>query len=76
MNAQDGDDGARLQQLVQQLAEAAKGYDPSPGAAGYISRSNVSQVAKEITRLMMAPSDMSMHHSVNVCSYPAPTVLC
>ncbi|KIW20562.1 hypothetical protein PV08_01137 [Exophiala spinifera] len=60
------DDGEKLQELIQQLSEAAKGYDASPGAAGYISRTNVSQVAKEIVRLMMAPSDMSMHHSANM----------
>lgn len=60
------DDGEKLQDLVEQLSEAAKGYDASPGAAGYISRTSVSQVAKEIVRLMMAPSDMSMHHAANV----------
>lgn len=60
------DDGPKLQQLVEQLAEAAKGYDPSPGAAGYVSRTNVSQVAKEIVRLMMAPSHMAMQHATNV----------
>ncbi|KIW38277.1 uncharacterized protein PV06_09257 [Exophiala oligosperma] len=60
------DDGEKLQDLVEQLSEAAKGYDASPGAAGYISRTSVSQVAKEIVRLMMAPSDMSMHHAANM----------
>lgn len=60
------DDGEKLQELVQRLSEAAKGYDASPGASGYISRTSVSQVAKEIVRLLMAPSDMSMHHAANV----------
>jgi hypothetical protein len=66
------DEGAQLQQLVQQLAETAKEYDPSPGPAGYISRTNVSAIAKEIMRLMMVPSDMSMYHSVNVCTTSPP----
>ncbi|KAK5226560.1 hypothetical protein LTR47_009017 [Exophiala xenobiotica] len=66
MSTHTQNDGDKLQQLVQQLSEVAKGYDPSPGAAGYISRTNVSHVAKEIVRLMMNPSDMSMHHAANM----------
>ena len=72
MSSPTQNDGDKLQQLVQQLSEVAKGYDPSPGAAGYISRTNVSHVAKEIVRLMMAPSDMSMHHAANVCQLQNP----
>ena len=64
LSAQDG--AARLQDLVQQLTEAAKACDHSPGANGYATRTNVAGIAKDIVRLMMAPSDMSMHHSVNV----------
>lgn len=60
------DDAAQLQQLVQRLTEAASDYDPTPGAAGYVKRTNVSQIAKEIVRLTMVPSDMSMYHSINV----------
>jgi hypothetical protein len=60
------DDAAQLQVLVQKLTEASREYESSPGAGSYIARTNVSQVAKDIVRLMMVPSDMSMHHSVNV----------
>jgi hypothetical protein len=60
------DEAAQLQELVKQLTEAAKAVDHSPGGHGYATRTNVAGIAKDIVRLMMAPSDMSMHHSVNV----------
>ncbi|KAI1613983.1 S-adenosyl-L-methionine-dependent methyltransferase [Exophiala viscosa] len=59
------DDGPKLQQLAEQLSEAAKGYTPGPGAAGYESRANVTHIAKEIVRLMMAPNHMAMQHATN-----------
>lgn len=62
------DAAAQLQELVQKLSEASQQYGSSPEAQSYIARTNVSQIAKDIVRLMMAPSDMSMHHSVNVRS--------
>ncbi|OQU97333.1 hypothetical protein CLAIMM_03279 [Cladophialophora immunda] len=62
----DQDQAAQLQELIQQLTEAAKACDYSPGSKGYISRTNVAAIAKDIVRLVMAPSDMSMHHSVNM----------
>ena len=60
------DDGPKLQQLVEQLTEAAKGYTPGSGGAGYESRANVTHIAKEIVRLMMAPNHMAMQHATNV----------
>ena len=62
------DEADELKQLVEQLTTAAKACDYSPGAKGYIARTNVAGIAKDIARLMMAPSDMSMHHSINVCT--------
>ena len=59
-------EAAQLQELIQQLTDFAKACDYAPGAKGYIARTNVAGIAKDIVRLMMAPSDMSMHHSVNV----------
>jgi hypothetical protein len=59
-------EATQLKELIQQLTEAAETCDYSPGARGYIARTNVAGIAKDIVRLMMAPSDMSMHHSVNV----------
>lgn len=56
----------QLQDLVEQLTDAAKACDYSPGAKGYMARTHIAGIAKDIVRLMMAPSDMSMHHSVNV----------
>jgi hypothetical protein len=66
MSTPPQDEAAQLQGLIQQLTDAAKACDYSPGAKGYIARTNVAGIAKDIVRLMMAPSDMSMHHSVNV----------
>ncbi|KIX95069.1 uncharacterized protein Z520_09379 [Fonsecaea multimorphosa CBS 102226] len=60
------DQAAQLQELIQQLTEAAKACDYAPGSKGYIARTNVAGIAKDIVRLVMAPSDMSMHHSVNM----------
>ncbi|KIW70707.1 hypothetical protein PV04_02951 [Phialophora macrospora] len=60
------DEAAQLQGLIEQLTDAARACDYSPGAKGYIARTNVAGIAKDIVRLMMAPSDMSMHHSVNM----------
>ncbi|KAH0846139.1 hypothetical protein FOPE_12716 [Fonsecaea pedrosoi] len=60
------DQAAQLQELIQQLTVAANACDYAPGSQGYISRTNVAAIAKDIVRLVMAPSDMSMHHSVNV----------
>lgn len=61
------DDSGQLQTLVQELVKVSEGYDSTPGPASYVSRTNIIQKAKEIQRLMMAPSDMSMHHSANAC---------
>ncbi|OAL33322.1 hypothetical protein AYO20_07333 [Fonsecaea nubica] len=60
------DQAAQLQELIQQLTVAANACDYAPGTQGYISRTNVAAIAKDIVRLVMAPSDMSMHHSVNM----------
>ena len=60
------DEATQLQELIQQLTDAAKACDYSPGANGYIARTQVAGIAKDIARLMLAPSDMSMHHAVNV----------
>ncbi|OCT50406.1 putative O-methyltransferase [Cladophialophora carrionii] len=66
MSAPEHDEATQLQGLIQQLSDAAKACDYSPGAKGYVARTNVAGIAKDIVRLMMAPSDMSMHHSVNM----------
>ena len=66
MAEQEQNEAAQLQELIQQLTDAAKACDYAPGAKGYSARTNVAGIAKDIVRLMMAPSDMSMHHSVNV----------
>ena len=60
------DEAAQLHELIQQLTDAAKACDYSPGSKGYVARTNVAGIAKDIARLMMAPSDMAMHHVVNV----------
>ena len=65
---QEKDDAAQLQDLLQQLADVAKVCDFSTGPKGYIARTNVASIAKDIVRHVMAPSDMSMHHSANVSS--------
>ena len=66
MGSSGPQDASELKALVQQLSKAADGYNGETSAAGYISRTNIIQKAKEIARLMMAPSDMSMHHSLNM----------
>ena len=60
------DETQQLQELIEELTQVSKNYDPTPGPAGYISRSNIIGKAKEIAHLMMNPTDMSMHHTVNV----------
>lgn len=71
------EEATQLQDLLQQLTDAAKACDYSPGAKGYIARTHVAGIAKDIVRLMMAPSDMSMHHSVNVLMpFFVPNVCC
>ncbi|KIX09480.1 uncharacterized protein Z518_00560 [Rhinocladiella mackenziei CBS 650.93] len=66
MSSPAKDEAEQLQELVQQLAAAAKDYVPSSGPQNYIDRSNITRKAKEIMRLMMAPSDMPLYHTVNM----------
>lgn len=46
MATQEPNEAAQLQQLQQQLTDAAKACDYAPGAEGYVARTNVTGIAK------------------------------
>ena len=56
----------QFQELLAQLNEVAKGYSTSPDVNGMKSRVAIVEKAKGIMQAMMDPSDMGMHHLVNV----------
>ena len=64
----------QFQKLVAQLNEVAKAYSDLPDVNGTKSRTAITEKAKSIVQAMMDPSDMGMHHLVNV-STPQSTPL-
>jgi len=55
-----------LQDLINQLSNVAKDYDTSSDVNGIKSRVAIAEKAKKLVRAVMDPSDMGMHHLVNV----------
>ncbi|ETN38242.1 uncharacterized protein HMPREF1541_06273 [Cyphellophora europaea CBS 101466] len=60
------DDSAQLQTLLGQLTAAVGAYRPGPEPEAYAARMDITAKVKEMQRLMMAPADMALHHTVNM----------
>lgn len=56
----------QFQEFLAQLNEVAKAYSTSLDVNGTKSRVAITEKAKRIVQAMMDPSNMGMHHLVNV----------
>jgi hypothetical protein len=61
-----------LQTLITELNNVAANYSATPDLNGYISRVQIIEKAKKITRSLISPDQLPNYHGLNVSS-PAST---
>ena len=62
-----------LRELLTQLNDLGRFYNPSPDLIGFKSRVPIIEKAKKIVQTLTAPTDMGFHHCLNVSNNSLPS---